>query len=127
VPATLARNACYVCHASAIAKPTRPLPAQDAHGFDRFAYTTGTDTLWPAGATNTYRPFAFFRSAGSAGTWNSTISWRPLSGAAGNGASAVPAGSATCGNGALSTTAAGLAGTSDCNDNHGPYSPGGTY
>jgi hypothetical protein len=112
-PGTLARNACFNCHSSSVAKPSRPIAAQDVHGFNAFAPAAGTDTLWPVGATNTYRPFAFMRSILTTGGRWTTTSWKPLSGPG------VPTGSATCGGqGSLG---------SGCNDNHSPYTPGGVY
>ena len=58
--ATVQRN-CHDCHASATTKPARPVPAQDYHGFNRLA-GSGTDALWPVGATESYRPFGFIRN-----------------------------------------------------------------
>jgi hypothetical protein len=73
----------------------------------------GTDTMWPVGATNTYKPYGFMRSAGTAGMWKTT-SWKPLSGPG------VPAGTATCGGSAA-------LGTGCSNQSHGGYTPGGAY
>jgi predicted CxxxxCH...CXXCH cytochrome family protein len=110
---TYIQNQCHYCHSSGVTRPTRPQPAQDVHGFDLFAPTAGAgDTMWPAGTANTYKPYAFMRSVGSAlgGRWTST-SWKPLSGPG------VPTGSATCG-GSMSTCSG---------ENMSGYSPGGTY
>jgi len=100
---------CEYCHASSTATPGRPVRAQDVHGFDRFA-GSGTDTMWPVGATNTYKPYAFMRNVTN---WTNT-SWKPLSGLS------VPGGSANCGGAGLSS--AGCTGENMTN-----YSPGGTY
>lgn len=97
---------CQRCHASTNTA-VRPVRAEDAHGFNRFA-GTGTDALWPRGTTETYRPYAFMRNT----TQWTTTSWKPLSGAG------VPAGTATCGG---NMTASG------CGDNMTTYTPGGTY
>jgi hypothetical protein len=127
-PGAYIDDRCYVCHASSIAKPARPYPAQDVHGYNAFSPAAGADTSWPVGtATNTWRPYGFFRSiGGSGGLWNvAGTSWKPLSGPG------VPAGGATCAandsgvhtnNRSLSTSSI------SCNSNdHGPYSPGGVY
>jgi predicted CxxxxCH...CXXCH cytochrome family protein len=113
-PGSQARNMCYSCHSSSIAKPARPTPGQDVHGFDGFALAAGTDTMWPVGATNTYKPYGFMRSvSGSGGRWTTT-SWKPLSGPG------VTSGSATCGG-------SGSLGSGCSNQNHGTYTPGGVY
>jgi predicted CxxxxCH...CXXCH cytochrome family protein len=56
------RYACNKCHASgyttAVARPVR---AQDVHGFDRLA-GTGADAMWPTGATESRKPYAFIRN-----------------------------------------------------------------
>jgi hypothetical protein len=111
--------ACYNCHGSSYTRPPRPLPAQDWHGFDRFASDLGTDTAWPpgAGSANTMKPYGFFRNVGAVsgqpGRWNSTGAWAPRS------APGITAGTATCG---------GSAGPASCSsDNHGTYAPGGVY
>jgi hypothetical protein len=113
-PGSAARQTCYYCHSSSQTKPIRPLPGQDAHGFDTFTFLMGTDKLWPVGATETYKPYAFFRSVGSGtgwqGTWTGSSGWKPLSGPG------VPTGTATCGN----------VGGGSCNQ-AGSYSPGGVY
>ncbi len=103
---TYLRNQCQRCHASTNTA-VRPVRAEDAHGFNRFA-GTGTDAMWPRGTTETYRPYAFMRNA----TQWTTTSWKPLSGPG------VPIGSATCG-GSMSA--------SGCGDNMTTYSPGGTF
>jgi predicted CxxxxCH...CXXCH cytochrome family protein len=112
-PGSRARDACFNCHASSIAKPARPTPAEDAHGFDRFA-GTGTDTMWPVGATNTYKPYGFMRSISTTGGRWTTTSWKPLSGPS------VTSGSATCGG-------SGALGSGCSSQNHGTYTPGGVY
>jgi hypothetical protein len=113
-PGAIAKTSCYRCHGHTYAVPTRPYRAQDAHGVDGFAPNMGTDRAWPIGATDTYKPYAFFRNAGSAGQWATTgVNWKPLSGPN------VPAGSATCGSGTLNSACG--------NENHGPYGPGGMY
>ncbi|MBK9517698.1 MAG: CxxxxCH/CxxCH domain-containing protein [Anaeromyxobacter sp.] len=113
-PGGIARTSCWRCHGSLnTGKPARPISAQDVHGFNAMSPSLGTDTLWPVGGTNTYRPFGFMRSAGSGGMWVTT-SWKPLSGPS------VPAGTATCGG-----TAALGAGCS--NNDHLGYTPGGVY
>jgi hypothetical protein len=102
---------CHYCHSSNTATPGRPIRAQDVHGFDAFASTvTGGDTMWPVGATNTYKPYAFFRNRVN---WTTT-SWKPASGLN------VPTGSATCGG--TSTASSGCTG-----ENMGTYTPGGAY
>jgi trimeric autotransporter adhesin len=101
---------CEYCHSSNTASPGRPIRAQDVHGFDRFA-GAGADSIWPKGATNTYKPYAFMRNTVN---WGGTISWKPLSG------TGVPAGTATCGGGALNSL--GCTG-----ENMTTYTPGGTY
>lgn len=103
---TYLTNQCQRCHASTNTA-VRPVRAEDAHGFNRFA-GTGTDAMWPRGAAETYRPYAFMRNT----TQWTTTSWKPLSG------TGVPAGSATCG-GSMSA--------SGCGDNMTTYTPGGTY
>jgi predicted CxxxxCH...CXXCH cytochrome family protein len=113
-PGSRARDACYFCHSSSIAKPARPIPAQDAHGFNAFAPAAGTDTMWPVGATNTYRPYGFMRSiAATGGRWSGT-SWRP------SRTPELTSGSATCGG-------SGSLGTGCGSENHGTYTPGGVY
>ncbi|MFZ4858146.1 MAG: CxxxxCH/CxxCH domain c-type cytochrome [Desulfuromonadaceae bacterium] len=97
---------CQRCHASTNTA-VRPVRGEDAHGFNRFA-GTGTDAMWPIGATETYRPFAFFRNT----TQWTTTSWKPLSG------TGVPTGTATCG-GTMSAT--------NCGDNMIAYTPGGAF
>jgi hypothetical protein len=109
-PGSAARQQCYYCHASGQSKPIRPIPGQDAHGFDTFNFLMGTDKLWPVGATETYKPYAFFRSVGTGGTWTGSSGWKPLSGPG------VPTGTATCGN----------VGGGSCNQ-AGSYTPGGVY
>jgi len=101
---------CEYCHSSNTASPGRPIRAQDVHGFDRFA-GTGTDTMWPKGATDSYKPYAFMRNTVN---WGGTLSWKPLSG------TGVPGGNATCGGGALNSS--GCTG-----ENMTTYTPGGTY
>lgn len=101
---------CEYCHSSNTASPGRPVRAQDVHGFDRFA-GSGTDTMWPKGATDSYKPFAFMRNTVN---WGGTSSWKPLSG------TGVTAGSATCGGTALNSQ--GCTG-----ENMTTYTPGGTY
>ncbi len=100
---------CEYCHASSTATPGRPVRAQDVHGFDRFA-GSGTDTMWPIGATNSYKPYAFMRNVTN---WTNS-SWKPLSG------TGVPTGSATCGGTTISSQ--GCTGENMTN-----YSPGGVY
>jgi hypothetical protein len=113
-PGSRARDSCFYCHASARTKPARPLPAQDAHGFDAFAYPMGTDKLWPVGATETYKPYAFMRNVGTGNTWvNAGEAWKPLSGPG------VTAGAATCGS---SSTPSGAG----CGQSS-TYTPGGMY
>jgi hypothetical protein len=106
-PGGYARNTCYRCHASANTKPIRPLPGQDAHGYDGFTYLMGTDQMWPPGATETFKPYAFFRSVGTSGNWASGNVWQPAQ-------------------------APGYSGTPTCSGNcnrssHGTYTPGGLY
>ena len=103
---TYAANQCQRCHASTNTA-VRPVRSEDAHGFNRFA-GTGTDAMWPRGATESYRPFSFFRNT----TQWTTTSWKPLSGPG------VPAGSATCG---------GNMSASGCSDSMSSYTPGGAY
>jgi len=113
-PGGIARTSCWRCHGSLnTAKPARPISAQDVHGFDAFSPSLGTDTMWPVGATNTYKPYAFFRSAGASGMWVTT-SWKPLSGPN------VPTGAATCGGSASLGSGCG-------SENHSTYTPGGMY
>jgi predicted CxxxxCH...CXXCH cytochrome family protein len=112
-PGGIAKTSCYRCHSSneTTTPPARPIPAQDAHGFNSFAPAMGTDTLWPVGTVNTYRPYGFMRSAGPSGMWTST-SHKPLSGPG------VPTGAATCG---------GNASLACGSENHSSYTPGGVY
>jgi hypothetical protein len=100
---------CQYCHGSGEtqAQVVRPVRGEDVHGFDRFA-GTGTDAMWPRGATETYKTYAFIRNTNQ---WNTT-SWKPLSG------TGVPAGTATCG---------GTMSSGQCSDNMTTYTPGGTY
>ena len=110
-PGSRARDACYYCHSSSITSPVRPIRGQDAHGFDTFALGMGTDKLWPVGATETFRPYAFIRSVGTGGVWNNATGWNPKSAPGFTG-------SATCGTGT----------GSGCNQTGmGPYTPGGIY
>ncbi len=110
-PGSRARDACYYCHSSSITSPVRPIRGQDAHGFDTFALGMGTDKLWPVGATETFRPYAFIRSVGTGGVWNNATGWNPKSAPGFTG-------SATCGTGT----------GSGCNQpGMGPYTPGGIY
>jgi hypothetical protein len=114
-PGGLAKNQCYYCHSSATTKPTvRPIPAEDAHGFDGFTYLMGsTDQQWPVGTTEQYKPYAFMRSVGASGAWSGAgagNAWKPLSGPG------VPAGTATCGSSP----------NSSCNIGR-TYLPGGMY
>jgi hypothetical protein len=104
---TYMANQCQKCHASndAAARPTK---AEDAHGFNRLPWSAGTDAMWPRGATETYRPYAFIRNTQQ---WVTT-SWKPLSGPS------VAVGSATCG---------GTMSSSTCGDNMSTYTPGGAY
>jgi hypothetical protein len=103
---------CHYCHSSSTNLPVRPMRAQDVHGFDLFSSNTGTDTMWPKGATDTYKPYAFMRNTYN---WGSTPSWKPLSG------QGVPAGTATCGGDVLNSI--------NCNtgDKMTTYTPGGVY
>jgi hypothetical protein len=113
-PGANSKTACYRCHGSVTnSKPPRPFSGQDAHGYDAFAPWTGTDTMWPVGATNTSKPYGFMRNAGGSGTWNvsGTAGWRPAS------TPTLTAGTATCASG----TASG------CSNGHGTYTPGGVY
>jgi hypothetical protein len=116
--ATYLKQRCWYCHMSSTVKPARPVPAQDVHGFDTFTAAMGTDTMWPRGATNTYRPYAFMRNVGAASPYNwgtsSNTGWKPASGPG------VPGGSATCGGTDLNVT--GCTG-----ENHSTYTPGGVY
>jgi hypothetical protein len=106
-PGGYARDECFRCHSSAVTKPARPIPAQDAHGFDAFA--TAGDLKWPVGTTETYRPYAFMRNVGTGNTWNASGNyWKPLS------ALDVTAGAAIC--------------SGNCGRaSHGTYTPGGIY
>jgi predicted CxxxxCH...CXXCH cytochrome family protein len=102
---------CHYCHSSSTNLPVRPVRAQDVHGFDLFASTAGSDTMWPKGAIDTYKPYAFFRNTYN---WGGTTSWKPLSG------TSVPAGTATCGGAALNSL--------NCTGNNmTTYAPGGAY
>jgi hypothetical protein len=106
-PTSRMAGGCYLCHLSAQTKPSRPIPAQDAHGFDSFATNMGTDKMWPVGATESYKPYGFMRNVGPTGQWL-TQNWRPRT------APGLTAGSGTCG------------GTA-CRSSHGTYNPGGVY
>ncbi|MGB8930010.1 MAG: CxxxxCH/CxxCH domain-containing protein [Anaeromyxobacteraceae bacterium] len=101
---------CHLCHGSQTStKPARPIAGQDSHGFDSFAPAMGADKMWPLGATESYKPYAFMRNVGPSGQWRSgSNSWRPASGPG------VPTGGATC-QGTL------------CRSSHGNYTPGGVY
>ncbi len=56
------RYGCNKCHSSSYTTAVlRPIRAQDSHGFDRLP-GTGTDAMWPTGATETRKPFAFIRN-----------------------------------------------------------------
>jgi predicted CxxxxCH...CXXCH cytochrome family protein len=105
---------CHNCHFSAIAAPARPIRAADIHGFNGLLATGGA---WTAGGGSGMRPIAFMRNVGR---WPvASASPRPyVSTLAGPGQSATPAaGSASCAGG----------NTSGCANNHGAYSPGGSY
>jgi predicted CxxxxCH...CXXCH cytochrome family protein len=112
---------CYMCHGSKTGsatsgtanRPVRPFPAQDAHGFNAFQVGMGTDTMWPLGASDTYRPWGFMRNVGTSGAWRTTtVNWRPNSGPG------LTAGTASCG---------GNPGGSTCSNGMGTYTPGGVY
>ncbi|TWJ32523.1 putative CxxxxCH...CXXCH cytochrome family protein [Geobacter argillaceus] len=104
---TYMSNQCQKCHASTDTA-VRPVRAEDAHGFSYFA-GSGTDKMWPRGATETYKMYAFIRNTNQ---WTGTLTWKPLSGPS------VPAGSATCGGNMTSST---------CGDSMTAYTPGGAY
>ena len=106
-PGSAARQQCYYCHASGQSKPIRPIPGQDAHGFDSFTYLMGTDKLWPPGTTETFKPYAFMRSVGTSGNWASGNVWQPKQAP---GYSGTPTCSGACGR-----------------SSHGTYTPGGLY
>jgi predicted CxxxxCH...CXXCH cytochrome family protein len=102
---------CYFCHLSAQAKPARPVPAEDVHGFNRLLPNSSTDTMWPMGAaSNTFRPYTFMRNTVSFSGTGSYMS--PLSVPAGE---TVPA-ARTCGGGTFCGRSS-----------HGTYTPGGVY
>ncbi len=103
---TYMTNQCQKCHASTDTA-VRPTRAEDAHGFSYFA-GNGTDKMWPRGATETYKMYAFIRNTNQ---WSSS-NWQPLSGPG------VPAGGAQCG-GNMTTSA--------CSDTMTGYTPGGVY
>jgi predicted CxxxxCH...CXXCH cytochrome family protein len=100
-------NRCYYCHASATTRPARPLPGEEAHGFDKLVFTLGTDTMWPVGATNSFKPYGFLRGTAIFGTGGM---WKPLTGPG------IPAGGALCGGSG-----------SICGNTSGSYYPGGVY
>jgi hypothetical protein len=103
------RYGCNYCHSSNPSQ-VRPFRGEDMHGFDRFAASAGSDAMWPVGATDTYKPYAFMRN-----TWGwTTTSWKPLSGPN------VPPGTATCGGSSINQQ--GCTG-----ENHSGYTPGGAY
>jgi predicted CxxxxCH...CXXCH cytochrome family protein len=95
-------TSCQNCHSSQAARPTRPRPAADYHGFN--ALPGGG--LWP---TVNSRPYAFIRS------WTGTAYHRPYR------ATEFTTGTATCGTGAC--PGGGTVG--DGSDR--TYSPGGSY
>jgi predicted CxxxxCH...CXXCH cytochrome family protein len=102
---------CHICHGSQTStKPNRPIAAQDAHGFDSFAPAMGADKMWPLGATESYKPYAFMRNVGPSGQWRTgSNSWRPAS---------APG---------LTATTSGSCQGSLCRSSHGSYRPGGVY
>ncbi len=104
---------CQYCHSSGSGQSTgvvnRPVKGEDVHGFDRFA-GTGTDAMWPVGATETFKPFAFMRNTKN---WSASL-WKPLNG------TGVTTGTATC-------TSANLSETGCTGNSMGTYTPGGAY
>ena len=99
-------TSCHTCHLSQrTTVPSRPIKAQDIHGFNGMQ-TTGAG--WAYGVANGMRPVAFMRNASQ---WLTT-SPRPYV------APGITAGQSTCGGSA----------TLGCgNEAHSNYSPGGSY
>lgn len=104
---TYLQTQCQYCHASALA-PARPVRGEDVHGFDRLWSSVGgslTDALWPVGATETSRPYAFIRNP------IYLINHRPRA------MQGLAVGTATC-------TERNVA---PCDNGMGTYTPGGAY
>jgi hypothetical protein len=104
------RYGCFFCHSGNSAKPSRPVPGMDVHGFNRLP-GTGTDALWPSGTTETWRPYAFIRINNVTPSFLSQH--RPASGPD----------LTTQTNGQCSSAGT----TNPCSDGMGTYTPGGKY
>lgn len=100
---------CQYCHASAYTKPARPVPSEDAHGFN--ALTTGGN--WP-GSNYASRPYAFIRNTQMFQNHRPKQSPEKTNT---NGACNLKSG-ATCSHNNMPTTA---------NDASATYTPGGVY
>lgn len=98
---------CHNCHFSSYTAPARPVRAFDVHGFNGLLATGGA---WTYGNANGMRPVAFLRNVAR---W-STTSLRPYV------APGITAGQSNCGGSAS-------LGTNCGSENHGSYSPGGSY
>ncbi len=104
---------CNNCHLSTTSTtaPTRPIPAQDIHGFNRLSNAGSTDLLWPVGATESWRPYGFLRNTVQ---YTSTVAGpRPYRGTE----AALTTGTSNCGNDAVSCDATLMT----------DYAPGGSY
>jgi hypothetical protein len=99
---TYVNTLCHYCHSSDTAKPARPTPAADVHGWNKLA----SGANWPSGN----QPYAFMRNTVN---WNGK-SHKPLSG------TGVAAGTATCGG-------SGFASTGCTGETMSGYTPGGAY
>ena len=104
---------CNNCHLSTTATATRPIRAQDIHGFNRLNTGTASDVLWPAGATESWRPYGFLRNTVQFPA--ATTAPRPFRGTE----SALTSGTANCGTGTGVVCDTGSAMTN--------YAPGGSY
>jgi hypothetical protein len=109
---------CNYCHSSS-ETAIRPFRAEDIHGNNRLRVTDVNDLMWPVGATETNRPYAFIRNAsttitGSAASTVNYTTYRPLT-----AGTELTSGSPSC-----QTT-----GTSPCSNMSSlrTYTPGGAY
>jgi hypothetical protein len=107
--ANYVRFACNYCHSSGI-DAVRPVRAENAHGINSLALQG--DPLWPVGATETSRPYAFIRAANVAPAFLSNH--RP----------ALATGTFTTGSASCSTSASRV---SPCSNSMGSYTPGGSF
>ncbi|MEK6744920.1 MAG: CxxxxCH/CxxCH domain-containing protein [Nitrospirota bacterium] len=98
-------SSCHNCHLSNTTRPARPVPAQDAHGFN--GLLAAGQPAWTWGNGNGMRPIAFIRNTARF----TTVSPRPRA------APGITTGTATCGG----------ASPTGCSDDMSQYTPGGRY